>query len=128
MSKSANSIKELQNKIAQLKLELSTIKQHELPKPEFINSTNVLRSNEYLTKEIGKQSELLSFYEKYSKELENLVVSTSAIKFQIKRLKSQPRSRKKIKKKQKRRKKIKPKLKRKTRRIKKKSRKLRRRR
>ena len=77
----------------------------------------MLRSNEYLTKQIEKQSELLSLYEKYSKELENLVLSTSAIKFQIKRLKSKSRSRRKPKKKQKRRKKIKAKIKRKIRKI-----------
>jgi len=126
MSQSGKTINELQTRIEQLKHDLSTLKQLEQPKPEFINSTNVLRSNEYLTKEIEKQSQLLSFYEKYSKELENLVVSTSAIKFQIKQLKSQSSSRK-SKKKLKRRKISKPKIKRKTRKIKKKKQKLRKR-
>jgi DNA repair ATPase RecN len=123
MSQSKNKINELYNRIENLKQDLSAIKQLEQPQPEFINTTNVLRSNEYLAKEIEKQSELLTLYEKYSKELENLVVSTSAIKFQIKRLKSHISSKRKTNRTQKRRKKNKPKIKKRTRKIKKKPRK-----
>ena len=127
MSQSANKIKELQTRIEKLKHDLSTIKQLEQPQPELINSTNMLRTNEYLTREIQQQSELLSLYEKYSKELENLVVSTSEIKFKIKQLKSKIRSKKSIKK-PKRRIKSQSRVKRKTQRKKKKNRKLRKRR
>lgn len=113
MSSTGNKIKELQSKINQVKKELSTIKLHEEPKPEFIQTANLIRSNEYLSKEIQKQKSLLSLYEEYSKNLENLVLSASSIRFQIKKLKSQKKSRTTKKKTKTRRKKPKRKIKRK---------------
>ena len=41
--------------------------------PELIESANLLRSNEYLSKVSKKQSELLSAYGKYSKSLEDMI-------------------------------------------------------
>jgi hypothetical protein len=41
--------------------------------PELINSTNLLRSNEYLSKVSDKQLELLSVYGQYSKALEDMI-------------------------------------------------------
>ena len=106
MSSGENKLSELQKIIEQTKQELEQIKQHEKPMPEFINTTNVIRSNEYLLKEIQTHAKLVSVYEKYSQELEKTVLSTSVIKSKIKQLKSRINTRKKSKTKTKRRKKI----------------------
>jgi len=55
-------------------------------KPEFIHTTNMIRSNEYLAKEIEKQKPLLPLYDEYSTNLENLVLSASSIRIQIKKI------------------------------------------
>ena len=114
MLSAGNKINELQEKIAQVKKELSSIKLLEEPKPEFIQTANLIRSNEYLTQEIQKQKTLLSLYDEYSKNLENLVLSTNSIRIQIKKLKSRTKSRKIKKKTKTRRKKPKRKIKKKT--------------
>ncbi len=115
MLSAGNKINELQRKITLVKKELSSIKLLEAPKPEFIHTTNMIRSNEYLTKETEKQKTLLSLYDEYSKNLENLVLSASSIRIQIKKLKSRKKSRTTKKKTKTRRKKPKQKIKRKTR-------------
>ena len=114
MSSAGNKINKLQKEISQVKKELSSIKLLEEPKPEFIQTTNLIRSNEYLTQEIEKQKTLLSLYDEYSKNLENLVLSASSIRLQIKKLKSRKKSGK-TKRTKTRRKKSKRKTKRKTR-------------
>jgi len=76
---STSKINELQNKIIQIKTELSEIKKDEKPLPEFIDTTNMLRSNEYLKKANETKSKLLIAYEEYTDELENLVRSISKI-------------------------------------------------
>ena len=114
MLSASNKINELQRKIVDVKKELSSIKLLEEPKPEFINTANMIRSNEYLTKEIEKQKTLLSLYDEYSKNLENIVLSASSIRIQIKKLKSQKKSGTTKKKTKTRRKKPKRKIKRKT--------------
>jgi len=119
MSSGENKLSELQNRIEQTKHELEQIKQHEKPMPEFIYTTNVLRSNEYLLKEIQTQAKLVSVYENYSQELEKMVLSTSVIKSKIKQLKSRINTRKKSKTKTKRRKKPSKKIRRKPRKTKK---------
>jgi len=96
---STSKINELQNKIIQIKTELSEINKDEKPLPEFIDTTNMLRSNEYLKKANETKSKLLISYEEYANELENLVVSISKIKGNITNLKSRIKSRKKPKKK-----------------------------
>jgi len=95
MSSGENKLSELQKRIEQTKQELEQIKQHEKPMPEFINTTNVIRSNEYLLKEIQTHAKLVSVYENYSQELEKMVLSTSVIKSKIKQLKSRINPRKK---------------------------------
>ena len=90
---------DIQNQIENTKKELEEIKKLEKPLPEFINSTNVLRSNEYYTKEIEKQSELLTHYETYSKGLENLVLSAINLRTKISELKIRSKSKRKIAKK-----------------------------
>jgi predicted nucleic acid-binding Zn-ribbon protein len=96
---STGKINELQNKIIQIKTELSEINKDETPLPEFIDTTNMLRSNEYLKKSNEEKSKLLIAYEEYTDELENLVTSISKIKANITNLKSRIKSRKKPKKK-----------------------------
>jgi hypothetical protein len=115
MPSGENKLSELQKIIEQTKQELEQIKQHEKPMPEFINTTNVIRSNEYLLKEIQTHAKLISVYEKYSQELEKMVLSTSVIKSKIKQLKSRINTRKKSKTKTKRRKKSSKKIRRKPR-------------
>jgi len=95
---STSKINELQNKIIKIKTELSEITKEEKPLPEFIDSTNILRSNEYLKKSNEEKSKLLIAYEEYADELENLVTSISKIKGNITNLKSRIKSRKKPKK------------------------------
>lgn len=94
----SNTILELQNKILQIKIELSEINKGEKPLPEFINSTNMLRSNEYLQKANDTKTKLLNAYDEYTNELENLISSISKIKGNIVNLKSKIKLRKKPKK------------------------------
>ena len=94
----SNNVIELQNKIIQIKTELYEINKGEKPLPEFINSTNMLRSNEYLQKANDTKNNLLTAYEEYTNELENLISSISKIKGNITNLKSKIKSRKKPKK------------------------------
>lgn len=93
----SNKVRELQNKIIQIKMELSEINKDEKPLPEFINTTNMLRSNEYLRKANDTKSKLLTAYQEYTNELENLISSISKIKGNIANLKSRLHSRKKSK-------------------------------
>lgn len=94
----SNKVNELQNRIIQIKIELSEINKGEKPLPEFIDTTNMLRSNEYLQKSNDAKSILLTAYEEYTNELENLISSVSKIKGSITSLKSRIKSRKKPKK------------------------------
>lgn len=63
------SLDTLKLKINQLKHELTQLNESNKPVPELINSTNLLRSNEILTKTNDKKTELLSVYESYFHEL-----------------------------------------------------------
>jgi len=99
MSAIGKKISELQKKIVLTKKELSEINALEQPLPEFINTTNLLRSNEYLQKSNEKKSQLLIAYEEYTNELENLVSNIAQIKGSIHNLKSNFKTHKKIKKK-----------------------------
>ncbi len=95
----SNKVNELQNRIIQIKIELSEINKGEKPLHEFIDTTNMLRSNEYLQMSNDAKSILLTAYEEYTNELENLISSVSKIKSSITSLKSRIKSRKKPKKK-----------------------------
>ncbi len=102
-------LRELQNKIIQIKRELSEINKGEKPLPEFIDTTNILRSNEYLQKSSDTKTKLLDAYEEYANELENLISSISKIKGNIENIKSKIKSRKKPSKKRSKKRKTKPK-------------------
>jgi len=67
---SANKLAQTKQKIEHLNQELATIKQSAQPMPELINTTNVLRTNEYLTQLNEKNAQIISSYEAYAKELE----------------------------------------------------------
>jgi len=63
----------LKLKINQIKRDLSQLEESNKPMPELINSTNLLRSNEILTKTNEKKTELLNAYESYFKDLESVL-------------------------------------------------------
>ncbi|MFB5631318.1 MAG: hypothetical protein ACE5RN_06995 [Nitrosopumilaceae archaeon] len=96
---SIKKIKDLQNKIIQIQIELDNINKDQKPMPELINTTNMLRSNEYLQKSNVAKSKLIAAYKEYANELENMISSISKIKGDISSLKSRLISRKKPKKK-----------------------------
>jgi len=72
---SENKLAQTKQKIERLNQELATIKQSAQPMPELINTTNVLRTNEYLTQLNEKNTQIISSYEEYAKELETLLSS-----------------------------------------------------
>lgn len=79
-------IDDLRRKICEIKSELNQLGNPIPDIPELITSTNLLRSNEYLTKVSEKQSELLSAYEQYSAALENMVNTIFSIQNDLKNL------------------------------------------
>lgn len=52
--------------------------------PELIKSANLLRSNEHLLEINSKNSELISAYSQYSKELENMLDTVFEIQNELK--------------------------------------------
>ncbi len=70
-------IQELQNELVQLDKLPSKI-------PEMIDSTNVLRLNEHLTKSNDKKTQLLEIYEKYSESLDKLLSTVFDIQNELK--------------------------------------------
>ena len=101
MSTLGNKVSELQKKILVVKNELSEINKHEEPLPEFIDKTNLLRSNEYLQRSNDQKSKLILSYEEYTKELERIVTSVLEIRGNLNDLKSRFNSSKKTKKRKK---------------------------
>ena len=101
----------LKLKINQIKRDLSQLEESNKPMPELINSTNLLRSNEILTKTNEKKTELLNAYESYFKDLESVLkkiqTGLSILKTTPKKKtrKKRTRKKKKTKRKNKRRKK-----------------------
>ena len=53
---------------------------------EIITSTNLLRTNEYLSKINDKQNELLSVYAQHSKVMEELLTSVFEIQIELKEI------------------------------------------
>jgi hypothetical protein len=66
---SENKLVQLKQKIEHLNQELATIN-HTPPIPELINTTNILRTNEYLTHANEKKTQIISSYNEYVTELE----------------------------------------------------------
>ncbi len=97
-------IGELKRKIIQTTNELSALSNDQNPIPELINSTNLLRANDFLTKTGDKKSELLTVYDQYAKQLENTLAKIIKIQEQLKKLAKKKSQRKPIRKKTKKKK------------------------
>jgi biotin-(acetyl-CoA carboxylase) ligase len=79
-----SNLSELKSKIDGVRSDLASIEHPGDPLPEVINTTNVLRLNEYLAKTDEKKSELLVLYEEYVKHLESLVSTLLSIQEDLK--------------------------------------------
>ena len=77
---------ELKNQINQIKKDISEIDKSFSPMPEMIESTNILRENEFLKKMDGKKTELIDSYEHYSNQIENLLSSVFDIQNELKKI------------------------------------------
>ena len=79
-------IYDLRKKIQKIKYDLNQL--GELPPgiPEMINTANLLRSNEFLSKTNEKKSELILAYEKYSESLEEMLSSVFEIQKDLKEI------------------------------------------
>jgi len=100
----AKTIGELKRKIIQTKNELSALSNDQNPIPELINSTNLLRTNDFLIKTGEKKSELLTAYDQYAKQLENTLTKIIKIQDQLKKSVKKRSSRKTVRKKTKKKK------------------------
>ncbi len=92
-------IGELKRKIIQTKNELSALSNDQNPIPELINSTNLLRANDFLTKISEKKSELLIAYDQYIKQLESTLTKIIKIQEQLKKSVKKRSQRKTVRKK-----------------------------
>lgn len=109
MSGLGNNLNDLKRLIQKTQEALAQIGAPEPPHPEVINTTNLLRANEYLTKTDEKKTELLSAYEGYTKQLEHAVASLLSIQTDLNAVKAQayrtkrkkPRKKQRVKKRKK---------------------------
>jgi len=100
----AKTIGELKRKIIQTTNELSALSDDQHLIPELINSTNLLRANDFLTKTGEKKSELLTTYDQYVKQLESTLTKIIKIQEQLKKSMKKRSQRKPIRKKTKKKK------------------------
>ena len=77
-------IYELRKKIQNITFELKNLENSSNEIPELIKSANLLRSNEHLLEVNLKNSELVSAYEQYSKELEQMLETVFEIQKDLK--------------------------------------------
>ena len=77
-------IYELRKKIQEIKFDLEQLGESPSEIHEMITSTNLLRTNEFLSKANEKKTQLLLAYEKYSKALEELLSSVFEIQKELK--------------------------------------------
>ena len=83
-------IYELRKKIQNLTLELNNLNDQSPEMPELIQSANLMRKNDHLVEVNSKNSQLISAYEIYSKELEQMLATIFEIQKDLKEiLKSQ---------------------------------------
>ena len=78
-----NVMNQMKQQIKQIKAELDELGEPETM-PEMIQNTNLIRSNEHLSKTNQKKSELLVAYDEYSKQLETLLSSVFEIQNELK--------------------------------------------
>jgi hypothetical protein len=79
-----NNLNELKLRIKKAREDLEQMNSSELPLPEMIDSTNILRQNEHLIKIDQAKSNLISSYEEYTKRLEDLAMSLFSIQSDLK--------------------------------------------
>ena len=79
-------IYDLRKKIQEIKIELDELGSPVDDMPEMIATTNLLRSNEYLSKANEKKTKLLLAYEQYSTALEELLSSVFDIQKDLKEI------------------------------------------
>jgi hypothetical protein len=77
-------IYDLRKKIQEIQIALDQLGEPAIDLPEMIESSNLLRSNEYLSKANEKKSELLVAYQQYSTALEELLSSVFDIQKDLK--------------------------------------------
>jgi hypothetical protein len=74
-----SSLNELKRRIETIQDEISKMDAPEQPHPEIINTTNLLRANEYFAKSDEKKTALLSAYAEYVKQMEQVIASLLSI-------------------------------------------------
>jgi len=77
-------IYDLRKKIQKIKYDLNQLDEPPSEIPEMINSANLLRSNEFLSKTNEKKTELIFAYENYSEALEEMLSSVFEIQTDLK--------------------------------------------
>ena len=66
-------VSDLKKRIKSIKAEISNMEKDYKELPELIETANLVRSNEALVKINDKKTELISYYETYSKHLEKII-------------------------------------------------------
>jgi seryl-tRNA synthetase len=79
-------IYELRKKIQNLTMELNQLGKETPEIPELIQSSNLMRKNDHLVEVNAKNSELISAYEDYSKELEKMLSMVFEIQKDLKEI------------------------------------------
>lgn len=78
------SLAELKLRVQKAQEELEQLGSPAPPLPEMIDTTNIIRINEYLTKSNEGKSRLISAYEDYAKKLEEIVATLLSIQADLK--------------------------------------------
>lgn len=81
-----NNLSELKTRIQKLHQELAELERPNPPLEQMINTTNILRQNEYLIKTDAKKTELVAAYVDYTKQLEQITASLFSIQAELKEL------------------------------------------
>ncbi|QLH02699.1 hypothetical protein C5F47_03575 [Nitrosopumilus cobalaminigenes] len=79
-------IYDLRKKIQEIQVSLKELGDPVGDMPEMIETANLLRSNDYLSKANEKKTELLDAYEQYSSALEELLLSVFDIQKDLKEI------------------------------------------
>lgn len=81
-----NNLNELKIRIQKLQQEIVELGEPNIPIENMIDSTNLIRQNEYLEKLHIKQVDLIAAYAEYAKHLEHIVSSLFSIQAELKNL------------------------------------------
>jgi hypothetical protein len=81
-----NVIYELRKTIQNLVLEINSLNKQHPEMPELIQSSNLMRKNDHLVELNSKRAELISVYEKYSYELEQMLSTVFEIQKDLKEI------------------------------------------